>query len=111
MPSLLVLNKVDRLDAAAARGAPAKAPASGAMLVSAHEPGDVARAARRPILAFFEASMVEETLVVPYAKQALLGDVYESARVVAEEYDESGTRLRVRGLPAAIARLRRAFEA
>ena len=48
---------------------------------------------------------------MPYSRQALLGDVYESARVVAEDYDESGTRLRVRGLPAAIARLRRAFEA
>ena len=55
--------------------------------------------------------MVEETLLVPYAKQGLLGEVYESARVVSEEYDESGTRLTVRGLPAAIARLRRAFEA
>jgi GTP-binding protein HflX len=45
--------------------------------------------------------------VIPYARQGLIGDVYESARVVAEEYDEAGTRLRVRGLPAAIARLRR----
>ena len=63
------------------------------------------------MLAFFEASMVEEKLLVPYAKQALLGEVYESARVVGEEYDETGTRLTVRGLPAAIARLRRSFEA
>ena len=54
--------------------------------------------------------MVEETLVVPYAKQALLGEVYENARVVSEDYDDDGTRLTVRGLPAAIARLRRAFE-
>ena len=34
--------------------------------------------------------MVEDELVVPYAKQALLGEVYENARVVAEEYDDSG---------------------
>ena len=47
---------------------------------------------------------------MPYSKQALLGDVYENARVVGEEYDESGTRLTVLGLPAAIARLKRACE-
>ena len=80
------------------------------MLLSAHDPGDVA-ALGAAIVAFFEASMVEEDLVVPYSKQALLGEVYENARVVAEDYDESGTRLRVRGLPAAVARLRRAVEA
>ncbi len=121
VPSLLLLNKADRLDPTAAEAllrkhgaanAPpaAGAPAMGAMLVSAHDPGDVGRV-RDAVLAFFEARMIEETLLVPYAKQALLGDVYESSRVVAEAYDESGTRLTVRGLPAAIARLRRAFEA
>ena len=54
--------------------------------------------------------MVEEELIVPYAKQALLGEVYENARVVGESYDESGTHLRVRALPAAIARLQRSLE-
>ena len=56
-----------------------------------------------------EASMVEEELIVPYAKQALIGNVYESARVIAEDYDERGTRLRVKGLGPAIERLRRSF--
>ena len=55
--------------------------------------------------------MVEDTLVVPYAKQSLLGEIYENARVVGETYDEAGTRLRIRGVPAAVARLRRACEA
>ena len=43
--------------------------------------------------------MIEADLVVRYAQQGLLRDVYESARVVSESYDEEGTRLRVRGLP------------
>jgi GTP-binding protein HflX len=118
VPSLLVLNKADRLEAGAGEallrkhggpraGEPGERPA--AVLLSAHDPGDVQRL-RGEILAFFEAKMVEETLLVPYAKQGLLGDVYENARVVSEEYDETGTRLTVRGLPAAIARLKRAFE-
>ena len=54
--------------------------------------------------------MVEADLLVPYTKQGFLGDIYEIARVVAESYDEAGTRLTVRGLPTAIAQLRRAIE-
>jgi GTPase len=116
VPSMLVLNKADRLDASQAEsllrkhGADQGAGALGAMLISAHDARDVGKL-RDGVLAFFETSMVDATLLVPYGKQALLGDVYESARVVSEEYDESGTRLTVRGLPAAIARMRRAFEA
>jgi GTP-binding protein HflX len=106
----LLLNKADRLDADAKEALLRRHGGDGAILLSAHDAGDIA-ALHQTIVSFFETSMVEEDLVVPYSRQALLGDVYESARVVAEDYDESGTRLRVRGLPAAIARLRRAFEA
>jgi GTP-binding protein HflX len=110
VPSRLILNKADRLDDAARAALLRTYAGDHPMIVSAHDPADVARV-RSEILGFFEASMVEEKLVVPYAKQGLLGDVYESARVIAEEYDETGTHLTVRGLPAAVARLRRAFEA
>ena len=112
VPSLLLLNKADRLEPVEAeallRSRSAEAGVA-PMLVSAHDAKDVTRV-RDAIVAFFEAKMIEETLVVPYGKQGLLGDVYESARVVSETYDEAGTHLTVRGLPAAIARLRRAFE-
>ncbi len=110
VPSKLLFNKVDRLDDHAKQALLRRHGADGAILLSAHDTGDIA-ALHQTIVTFFEASMVEEDLVVPYSRQALLGDVYESARVVAEDYDENGTRLRVRGLPAALARLRRAFEA
>ena len=110
VPSKLLFNKVDRLDEDARRVLLRKHGDDGAILLSAHDPGDIA-ALHETIVAFFEASMVEEDLVVPYSRQALLGEVYENARVVSEDYDEAGTRLRVRGLPGAIARLRRAFEA
>jgi GTP-binding protein HflX len=108
VPSMLLLNKADRLDGAgrdALRGSVAR----GAILLSAHDPADVA-ALRQAIIAFFEGSMIETDLLVPYAQQALLGDVYDCAQVVSENYEESGTRLRVRGLPAALARLERTFE-
>ena len=110
VPSRLILNKADRIDAAAREGLLRKYASECPMLVSAQDPDDVARV-RAEVVAFFEASMVEASLLVPYAKQGLLGEVYEAARVVAEDYGDSGTLLTVRGLPAAIARLRRAFEA
>jgi len=56
--------------------------------------------------------MVEDVLVVPYAKQGLIGEVYESARVLSDDYNETGRVLNVvRGLPGAITRLRRSIAA
>jgi GTP-binding protein HflX len=109
VPRLLLLNKADLLDAHARKALQREHGEDGSMLLSAHDPADV-EALKQRIVAFFETKMVQESLLIPYSKQALLGDVYESARVIAEEYDESGTRLTVRGLPAAIARLKRACE-
>jgi GTP-binding protein HflX len=109
VPSRLLLNKADRLDAEGRRALRAYE-SRGGIVLSAHDPADVA-ALRQTIIAFFEASMVEAELRVPYAKQGLLGEVYDSARVVEEAYEETATRLRVRGLPAAIARLQRTFAA
>jgi GTP-binding protein HflX len=110
VPSRLVFNKADRINGSERDALLRKYGADGAMVISARSATDVA-ALRQTILAFFEGRMVEEDLVIPYARQALLGNVHESVRVVAEQYDEKGTRLTVRGLPAAIARLRRMFEA
>lgn len=108
VPSRLVLNKMDRVDEAARAALREKHP--DAILLSAHAPGDVS-ALRDTIMAFFEAAMVEEVLVLPYAQQGLIGEVYESARVLSEEYDETGRVLRLRGLPGAITRLRRSLAA
>ena len=108
VPSRLVLNKMDRVDAAGRAALMAKHP--DAIMLSAHAPGDVS-ALRDTIIAFFEATMVEDVLVLPYAKQGLIGEVYESARVLSEEYDETGRVLKVRGLPGAITRLRRSLAA
>jgi GTP-binding protein HflX len=108
VPSRLVLNKMDRVDEAGRAALLEKHPE--AILLSAHSAGDVS-ALRETIVAFFEAAMVEDVLVLPYAKQGLIGEVYESARVLSEEYDEAGRVLRVRGLPGAIGRLQRSLAA
>jgi len=104
VPSRLLLNKVDRLDDEARAALSLELP--DAVLLSAKRPADVA-ALREAIVAFFEASMVDGELCVPYAKQKLVSEVYDAARVLSEEYDEAGARLKVRAHPAALARLGR----
>lgn len=108
VPSQLLFNKVDRLDAAAQEELRARHPE--AMLLSAHRPEDVGLLRER-ILHAFAASMVEADLVIPYASQSRISEVYEHTTVLSESFDESGRKLRVRGLPGAIARLRQAFGA
>lgn len=109
VPSKLLFNKADRLDPGALEALQAEARRRDGIVLSAHNPENIAEL-RRSIIEFFEAKMVDGEIPVPYAEQARLGDVYETVRVIGEEYDERGVRLLVRGLPAAVARLQRAFE-
>lgn len=106
VPSRLVLNKLDRVDDAARAALIEKHP--DAILLSAHRPEDVSTL-RDTIIAFFEAEMVEDVLTLPYTRQGLIGEIYESARVLSEDYDEQGRVLKIRGLPGAIARLKRSL--
>ena len=108
MPSRLILNKIDRVSEA--DRAALRAKHSDAILLSTKSPEDVA-ALRKAIITFFEAAMVDDQIVLPYAKQGLLGDVYDNARVLSEDYDTTGRIMKVRGLPGAIARLRRTLAA
>jgi len=108
VPSRLIFNKVDRVSEADRAALRSRHP--DAILTSAKSPEDVA-ALRETIIAFFEASMVEEQLVLPYSKQGLLSDVYENARVLSEDYDATGRIMQLRGLPGSIARLRRTLAA
>src|ERR1700738_1058537 len=108
VPSRLILNKIDRVSEADRAALRAKHP--DAILLSAKSPEDVA-ALRETIITFFEAAMVDDQIVLPYAKQGLLGDVYDNARVLSEDYDTTGRIMKVRGLPGAIARLRRTLAA
>ncbi len=104
VPSLLLLNKADRLDPKLRAGLIKRHP--DAVMLSAHSHDDVTTLRQR-IIDFFETSMVEANLVVPYAQQALISQIYENARVVTEDFDETGRKLLIRALPAAIAKLTR----
>ena len=108
VPSLLILNKIDRVSEE--RRALLRAKHPDAIPLSARSPEDVAHL-REALIGFFEAAMVDDRLVLPYAKQALFGEVYETTRVILEDYDDTGRILTIRGLPAAIARLKRSLSA
>ncbi len=102
VPYKLILNKIDRVAEEdrliLAREFPE------ALLLSAKDPADVARL-RQMLIDFFDALMVPGELVVPYAKQSLVSEVYEHAKVLSETYDEAGAHIVLRAEPAALARL------
>jgi len=99
VPSRLLLNKIDRASETDSLRPPRKAPRRDpALRQFARGRGP---RLRETIIAFFEAAMVEDQLVLPYAKQGLLNDVYENARVLSEVYDSTGRIMKVRGLPGA----------
>ncbi|MDP1829513.1 MAG: GTPase HflX [Archangium sp.] len=104
VPSFLLLNKADRLEPKKRAELILRHP--DAIVLSAHVHDDV-MALRQRIIDFFEKSMVDANLVIPYAQQALIAQVYENARVVSEDFDETGRKLVIRALPAAVAKLTR----
>jgi GTP-binding protein HflX len=102
VPSLLVLNKIDRVDEAGRKALARAHP--GALQVSAIDPAGV-RTVREAILRFFDERSEEAMLAIPYAHQRLVGEVREAARVVNEDWNEQGVVLTVRGDRDALARL------
>ncbi len=102
-PTLIVLNKADRLDEAAAAALIAEMP--DAVLLSARRPDDV-RALHGRIVEFFERDMVEEELFVSYRMARRVHEIHESTRVLEEVHEADGTRLRVRAPRAVLDQLR-----
>jgi GTP-binding protein HflX len=104
---LLVLNKIDKVDAETRARLAAEWPE--AIQTSAKDAHEVAKLRER-VVAFFERDTIETELVVPYAKQRIVGEAHSACRVLAESHDEHGTRLRVRARPEVIERLRAAAQ-
>jgi GTP-binding protein HflX len=105
-PSLLVFNKIDRVDDATRAALAGEWP--GAILMNAHDQGDL-RALHRRLVAFFDQRMRADTLTVPAASGRLLAEIQARARVLEQSWNEDGSelRLRVLALPPALARWRR----
>jgi GTP-binding protein HflX len=101
-PSLLVLNKADRLEPEQRERLAAEYPS--ALLLSCRDAADVSTL-HAAIAAHFERDMAELELVVPYAQSRLVAEAHSTTRVLAEEHREDGTHLRLRGAPEQLEKL------
>ncbi len=96
IPSRLILNKIDKLTTGELEELHREFPDG--IFISAHNPGDVATL-RKKILQFFESNMIETTMVIPYDKGHLLGQLRNKACIINESYDETGTEVTFKTFP------------
>lgn len=101
IPQQLLLNKMDRLEPEARARWLERFP--DALAVSVHQAEDVARVRQR-IVEFFDAGLQTTELRIPFDRAALRAEIWESARVLSEHYDEHGGYLTVRAAPALLER-------
>jgi GTP-binding protein HflX len=102
-PSLVVLNKADRLTAAERAALAAEVP--DALLTSAFDRADIAALHGR-ILGHFEQGMIEDELFVSYRTPKRVHEIHEACHVISETYEDEGVRLRVRARPDRLDELR-----
>ena len=93
VPTWLILNKIDRVDTVGRNLLKLQYP--GAVQLSAKDRGDVAML-REKLIAEFAGEIEEAELVVPWDAQRMVNQIHERTRVLEEQHDEAGTKLRVR---------------
>ncbi len=103
-PTLLVLNKADRLTDEQKQALTHEF--SDAVLMSARDPEHVAQLHTR-IVEFFERAMEEAEFVIGYAEQKHVALLHGRARVLEERYEADGAHVRVRASKAVLGALRR----
>lgn len=96
IPNRLILNKIDKLCAEELEVLRQEFPDG--IFISAHNTGDV-ETLRKQILEFFESNMIETTMLIPYDKGQILGQLRNKASIINESYDETGTEVTFRTLP------------
>jgi GTPase len=104
VPSLVVLNKQDRLAPDDVASLTAEFP--DAVCLSTRNP-DHLKGLRDRIMAHFDHDMVDEELCVPFTAQRVLGEIRARMRVLSEKYDGEGVTIRVRTTPENLAFIKR----
>jgi GTP-binding protein HflX len=107
VPSMLVLNKADKLTAQEKLERMREFP--DAILMSTKDEGDLAMLREKFIL-FFEGEMVDEDIFIPYGGQSPIGEIRSNMKVLDESYDNGGVRLTVRATRAALDRLKSRYQ-
>jgi GTP-binding protein HflX len=107
IPSLLILNKRDRLSTDEALALREEYPE--AIQLSTRNKEDLS-GLREILLEFFEKDMVETDLDVPYTVQGAIGEIRRQMRVVGETYTDKGVSLKVRAKSQDLARVKARFK-
>ncbi len=108
VPTWLVLNKIDRVDAHGRAQLAERYP--GALQLCAKDPADI-RVLRDHLIEKFAGKLEDAELDVPWAAQKIVHAIHERATVLAEEHHDDGTRLRVRAPSRILDELRAQLEA
>ena len=104
IPSLLILNKIDRVSDDERGRLRREYPH--AVQMSALNPSDVA-ALKAQLVQHFDDTLAEVLIGVPHAKVgAALAYVHEHMKLVSEAWDGWGARLKVKGMPEGLAHLK-----
>ncbi|MDP2340837.1 MAG: GTPase HflX [Deltaproteobacteria bacterium] len=104
IPSLLILNKIDRVDEVSRARLRRDHPHG--IQMSALNPDDV-KALKQRLDEHFADTLETAPIDVPHARVGqVLGFVHEHLRVIEEQWDDWGLRLTVRGTPEVLAQLR-----
>ena len=106
IPGWLILNKIDKLASPEIEALQEEFP--DAILISAHNPEDVARLRLR-ILQLLESRMIETRMVIPYDKGHLLGQLRTRASILNESYGEKGTEVTFKTFPETLTWLQKSM--
>ena len=93
IPSLLVLNKRDRLEPNALAALRAEYP--DAVVLSTRRRDDL-HALREQIMRHVEREMLDEELRIPFTAQGVVAEIRARMRILSEAYDAEGLTIRVR---------------
>ncbi|MFN7903962.1 MAG: GTPase HflX [Pseudobdellovibrionaceae bacterium] len=107
IPSLLIMNKSDRLSEARSLELKMKFP--DAIFLSAQRPSDVAMLRQR-LIDHFSVGMVEIDILIPYQTKGAIGDLRSFARVISETYNNEGTLFRVCGFEAELEKFKSRYQ-
>jgi GTP-binding protein HflX len=104
IPSLLILNKIDRVSDDERGRLRREYPH--AVQMSALDPSDV-KALKARLVQHFDDTLEEVLIGVPHAKVgAALAYVHENMKLISEAWDGWGARLKVKGMPEGLAHLK-----
>lgn len=107
IPSVLVLNKRDRLSSQQVLSLSEEF--RNAIMISTRDKEDLQKLRDR-ILSYFETDMVDEEIFVPYQTKGIIGEIRGKMKVISESYDEQGVKLVVRSHSDAIQNIRKKIE-